>query len=276
MEKLYHITDTEALKAARQVGHLTPPSLKSEGFVHCSFSSQLLWVANNFFTGQSDLLVLVLDPVKLEAELRVEEVPEANAWFPHLYGPINLSSVQQEIPLAPGNDGAFHWTFSPAEKDSVQQLLAAHNWYDHPEGPKFVETHRDSHRTCGHWLFAPGAISAFHQVQNSDELWLIHAGRLTVHTIDPMGVHRTHTLGTDLSAGEVPILEVPRTFWQAAELPFGTPYAFGSNVCAPSFTFDNLHLPERRLLMDTWPAHTSVIQRLTHDGSEHEGMNGIP
>jgi hypothetical protein len=37
----------------------------------------------------------------------------------------------------------------------IDDILAAYDWFDHPDGPKFVETHRDEHRTSGHWLFPP-------------------------------------------------------------------------------------------------------------------------
>lgn len=52
----------------------------------------------------------------------------------------------------------------------IEALLRNYNWYDHPEGPKFVETHRDAFRTSGHWLFLPGAVSRLHKVKNNEEI----------------------------------------------------------------------------------------------------------
>ena len=92
----------------------------------------------------------------------------------------------------------------------LKELLQAYNWYDHPEGPKFVETHRDQYRTSGHWLFLPGAISAFHQVLNNEELWLIHEGKLLIHEIAPDGNHLVHRLGKDIQTGEKPVIEIPK------------------------------------------------------------------
>jgi predicted cupin superfamily sugar epimerase len=146
---------------------------------------------------------------------------------------------------------------------TVDDLLAGYDWYDHPEGPKFVETHRDAHRTSGHWLFLPGVFSAFHRVLNSEELWLIHGGRLLVHVLDPDGVHRVLRLGSDLARGERPVVSVPAGWWQAAELPEGTPFAFGTNVCAPAFSFEQF-VPECRAeLLQDFPAHVDLIMRLT-------------
>ena len=117
-------------------------------------------------------------------------------------------------------------------------ILTSYDWFDHPEGPKFVETDRNEYRTSGHWLFLPGVFSSFHKVFNNEEIWLIHIGRLLIHVLDPNGIHHTLLLGTDFTAGERPVITVPVGHWQAAETPDGTPFAFGTNVCAPPFSFD--------------------------------------
>ncbi|MDX2303719.1 MAG: cupin domain-containing protein [Microscillaceae bacterium] len=146
--------------------------------------------------------------------------------------------------------------------ESLQAILKAYNWYDHPEGPKFVETHRDAYRTSGHWLFLPGAISAFHQVLNNEELWLIHQGRLRVHVIDSEGQHTVHQLGMNIQAGERPVITVPLGYWQAAELPEGEAYAFGTNVCAPCFEFQEFRLGLRDEMIAMFPQHEVLIGRL--------------
>jgi predicted cupin superfamily sugar epimerase len=146
---------------------------------------------------------------------------------------------------------------------TIAELLAAYDWFDHPEGPKFVETYRDQFRTSGHWLFRPGAISSFHIVRNNAELWLIHIGRLLLHTLDSDGAHHILRLGTDLVAGERPVISIPAGCWQAAELPEDTPFAFGTNVCAPCFSYDEYTLAARDELLKDYPAHADLIARLT-------------
>ena len=47
----------------------------------------------------------------------------------------------------------------------IEDILAAYDWFDHPEGLKYVQTYGDAYRNCGHWLFLPGIISAFHKVK---------------------------------------------------------------------------------------------------------------
>ncbi|MBN2388484.1 MAG: cupin domain-containing protein [Anaerolineales bacterium] len=146
---------------------------------------------------------------------------------------------------------------------TIDDILAAYDWYDHPDGPKFVETHRDDYRSSGHWLFLPGAFSSFHKVINNEELWLIHTGRLLIHTLAPDGTHHILCLGTDIGAGECPVLSVPAGFWQAAELPDGTPFAFGTNVCAPAFSFEQFSIATQEDLLRHYPDHAALIMRLT-------------
>jgi predicted cupin superfamily sugar epimerase len=113
---------------------------------------------------------------------------------------------------------------------SLHDILDAYHWFDHVDGPKFVETHRDRFRTSGHWLFLPGAVSYFHKVLNNDELWHIHSGRLILHLLTPEGDHQKLLLGADLKSGERPVIVIPATCWQAAEIPGEVPFAFGTNV----------------------------------------------
>ena len=84
---------------------------------------------------------------------------------------------------------------------NLADLLAAYEWLDHPDGPKFVETHRDAHRTSGHWLFLPGSFSSFHKVTNNEELWLLQAGSLLLLVIQRSGESRLIRLGLRVVLG---------------------------------------------------------------------------
>ena len=148
----------------------------------------------------------------------------------------------------------------------IEDILAAYDWFDHPDGPyKYVETYRDAHCTAGHWLFLPDSFSAFHKVTNNEELWLVHTGQVLVHVLDPDGAHQVLPLGTNLAAGERPLVTVPANYWQAAEIPEGTPFAFGTNVCAPPFSYQEFAIARREELLREYPDHTDLIMRLTMD-----------
>src|ERR1044072_6000492 len=75
------------------------------------------------------------------------------------------------------------------QQTMLSMILQRYPWSDHPEGMKFAEIYQNEHRSAGHWLFLPGAISVFHQVHNCDEIWAIHSGCVHLHVIDLNGVY---------------------------------------------------------------------------------------
>ncbi len=92
-KRIYHITDQASWAKALRQGFYEHPSLKLEGFIHCSERSQLLGVANRYFQKQRDLLVLDMDASELKAPLRYENTTGGSELFPHVYGRLNLDAV---------------------------------------------------------------------------------------------------------------------------------------------------------------------------------------
>ena len=118
MSHIYHITTRAAALEARQSGEYRTESLLSQGFIHFSQIFQTLGVANAFYAGQTDLVILVVDVSRLKAELKFEEpihpgaaastvLPAADALFPHLYGPLNFDAVDQVVDFPVGSQGKF-------------------------------------------------------------------------------------------------------------------------------------------------------------------------
>ena len=115
---IFHITPGAAWSAARGGGHYAADSLAGEGFIHCSTAGQLLRVADLFFTGQHGLVLLVIDPVLLNPELRWEPGSDlVTELYPHVYGPVNLGAVVDALEFEPGPDGKFHLPKSPLFAD---------------------------------------------------------------------------------------------------------------------------------------------------------------
>jgi predicted cupin superfamily sugar epimerase len=81
--------------------------------------------------------------------------------------------------------------------------------------------------------------------------------------LDPDGSHQILRPGTDFTAGEQPVVSVPAGYWQVAEILAGVPCAFGSNVCAPAFSFENFNNANREHLLRDFPRHADLIMRLT-------------
>lgn len=87
-----------------------PESLDVEGFVHCSDFGTVHMPANALFAGRTDLVLLVVDPARLDVPVRWElpEVgPPDQPLFPHVYGPIPAAAVVAVHDFPPGPDGVF-------------------------------------------------------------------------------------------------------------------------------------------------------------------------
>jgi uncharacterized protein (DUF952 family) len=108
---IFHITTEADWARAQPEGAYSVSTrgltLAQVGFVHCAFEEQVAGVANSFFRGAANLVVLCISIEKLHAEVRYEDLEDGNVLFPHLYGPLNLDAVVAIMPLPRGRDGTF-------------------------------------------------------------------------------------------------------------------------------------------------------------------------
>jgi uncharacterized protein (DUF952 family) len=102
---ILHICQALAWEQAQKRGDYRDQSLIEEGFIHCSAPEQVLAVANHYYRGERDLLLLWIQPERLAAELRWDPVGETT--FPHVYGPINLEAVRHVTRFLPDEQGTF-------------------------------------------------------------------------------------------------------------------------------------------------------------------------
>ena len=98
---IYHIITPSAWSDAQAAGVHAPPSLATDGFLHCCRESQVGFVAGRFFAGQDGLLLLGIDPATTGADLRWERSEPGEDTFPHLFGPVPVSAVRSVAPLEP-------------------------------------------------------------------------------------------------------------------------------------------------------------------------------
>jgi uncharacterized protein (DUF952 family) len=104
---ILHIAQRAEWEAARSAGGYQADTLASEGFIHCSTLAQVLGPANAFYRGRTDLVLLVIEPAQLTAQLVYEDSHGNGEHFPHLYGPLNIDAVTRVVPFPPGPDGHF-------------------------------------------------------------------------------------------------------------------------------------------------------------------------
>lgn len=95
------------LSSLNDKGEHTPESLATEGFVHCSFIDQVAKIADKRFEGKKDLSLLQIDSKDLKVPLVIENTSGGQSLFPHVYGPISLSSVLKILEFPCNQDGKF-------------------------------------------------------------------------------------------------------------------------------------------------------------------------
>ncbi|BBY08109.1 DUF952 domain-containing protein [Mycobacterium noviomagense] len=109
-EVLVHLCSAGAWSRAQDCGYVRSDSLSSVGFVHLSTPPQVHLPANRLYRGRDDLVLLHIDPARLDSPLvwepGVPTDPESML-FPHLYGPLPVTAVTQVAAYRPGPDGTF-------------------------------------------------------------------------------------------------------------------------------------------------------------------------
>lgn len=113
---IYHIATRADWEAALRDGVYTTSTrgvtLAEQGYIHACDAARVAGVANAFYSGAAEELVLLtIDPSRVRAEIRYEDVPGADAPFPHIYGPLTPDAVIAARPFAPAPDGTY--TFTP-------------------------------------------------------------------------------------------------------------------------------------------------------------------
>src|SRR5690606_7600392 len=66
---ILHVTTPAAWAATRRAGEIRPPSLATEGYVHCSTRAQLAATLERHFPGAGPLLALVIDADAVATDL---------------------------------------------------------------------------------------------------------------------------------------------------------------------------------------------------------------
>jgi len=102
---VYKICSQSLWQEARQAGVFAgAPVDQRDGFIHFSTAAQVAETAAKHFAGAVDLMLIAVDADRLGAALRFEP-SRGGDLFPHLYAPLQLSSVLWAAPLPLGPDG---------------------------------------------------------------------------------------------------------------------------------------------------------------------------
>lgn len=110
IEPMLHIISRDEWSLVRELGlPYRQPGFEQSGFTHLSTRSLVLTAAARFYADRDDLVLLVIDPRRLSAEVRWEAgvAPDHDKRFPHLYGPMELDAVVAVVDFPVTADGGF-------------------------------------------------------------------------------------------------------------------------------------------------------------------------
>lgn len=106
---LVHLCGRDDWSRARAAGEIRPDPSGGGRFIHLSAPEQVHLPANRLYRGRDDVVLLHIDPARLDSEVRWESVatdPDAML-FPHLYGPLPTAAVIRVTDYRPASDGTF-------------------------------------------------------------------------------------------------------------------------------------------------------------------------
>ena len=101
-EPIYHLalrTDWDADPDAAYAMSTLGRTLDEQGFIHCSFRGQVQQTADLIYGSRTDVLLLTIDPARVAAPIRVENLDGGDEHFPHIYGPLSRDAVVAVTPL---------------------------------------------------------------------------------------------------------------------------------------------------------------------------------
>jgi len=161
----------------------------------------------------------------------------------------------------------------------AETIVNALNLTKHPEGGYFSEIYRsqetldkDLHErftgvhsmyTSIYFLLSEKDFSAFH-VLKSDEIWHFYDGTaLDIHIIKPDGTLNTVSLGRNFESGEHFQYCIKAGCYFAAEVRDNSSFALVGCTVSPGFEYSDFELCIKEELIDKFPAHKNLIERLT-------------
>ena len=156
------------------------------------------------------------------------------------------------------------------------------NLQAHPEGGYYKEIYRSkgiirtsslsqdikgerNYSTAIYFLLAKNQFSAFHKIKQ-DEIWHFYSGTtLLLHTINIKGEYKLIRIGQNLKNEEHFQYVVPAGTLFASEVEDKNSFSFCGCTVSPGFDFKDFQMPSRKDLIKSYPKHSEIIMKLTHD-----------
>jgi uncharacterized protein len=122
--------------------------------------------------------------------------------------------------------------------------------------------------TSIYYLLDGTQFSAFHRLK-SDEIWHFYIGSsITLYIINKMENLSEVKLGSNIEKGELFQIQVRAESWFAATVNDISSYALIGCTVSPGFDYLDFELGDRKKLIERYPQHKSIIEKLTTSASK--------
>ncbi len=105
IDLLFTLIKKEEWKAFSSSGTFEPESLTEQGFIQCYIGVQVQDAANKSYSDESELLLIVIDPLRLQVPIKHEK--DGDEVYPNVYGSFSIDAVIDRIILRKGRKGDF-------------------------------------------------------------------------------------------------------------------------------------------------------------------------
>ena len=122
-EPIFHFTTKLAWEAAQKTGSHTDKSLHNEGFIHCSHGNQVARSLDKHAPKEEGLVLLLIDPDKVDAPIAFENTSGGLELYPHIYGALNTDAVAWVFDLKLDANGRFIMPFGNAAPKTSEEDL---------------------------------------------------------------------------------------------------------------------------------------------------------
>ncbi len=90
---VYHLLSANKWQQQSDQLYYTPHDLERVGFIHCCYENQIDYVQRTYFSDKQDVVILKINPEKVEVPVKVEE-SQPGMKFPHLIGSLNTDAIE--------------------------------------------------------------------------------------------------------------------------------------------------------------------------------------
>jgi hypothetical protein len=146
----------------------------------------------------------------------------------------------------------------------TEEIIQKFELEAHPEGGFYKRTYAAENNSFSSIIFllTEGSFSAFHKIK-SDEQWNWYDGdAIVIHEIDAEGKYAKTILSNDDANFNFQYV-VKGGNWFASECIGDNGYALFGCTVIPAFSFDDFILADRSHLIEQFPQHEKIIDRLT-------------